>query len=99
MDLGHNRRESALMEAVPGLLVKGGAEGVDAFAFADGRAGAIKIDDGAARALPALAVALLRWLGADTAYGADGAALDQIATVPVLGGGRAVGHIHAVLPL
>jgi L-asparaginase II len=95
---GTNRPENALMEAVPGLLLKSGAEGVVAFALADGRAAAVKIADGAARALPALAVALLRWLGADAADGADGAALDRIATVPVLGGGRAVGHIRAVLP-
>jgi L-asparaginase II len=95
---GTNRPENALMEAVPGLLLKSGAEGVVAFALPDGHAGAVKIADGAARALPALAVALLRWLGADTADGADGAALDQIATIPVLGGGRPVGHIRAVLP-
>jgi L-asparaginase II len=95
---GTTRPESALMEAVPGLLVKSGAEGVVAFALPDGHAAAVKIADGAARALPALAVALLRWLGADAADGTDGAALDRIATVPVLGGGRAVGHIRAVLP-
>ena len=95
---GTNRPENALMEAVPGLLLKSGAEGVVAFALPDGHAAAVKVADGAARALPALAVALLRRLGADTADGADGAALDQIATVPVLGGGRAVGHIRAMLP-
>jgi L-asparaginase II len=87
------------MEAVPGLLVKSGAEGVVAFALPDGHAAAVKIADGAARALPALAVALLRRLGADAVGGADGAALDRIATVPVLGGGRAVGHVRAVLPV
>jgi len=46
---GTGRDERRLMDAVPGLLVKGGAEGVDAFALADGdgvRAGAVKIDDG-----------------------------------------------------
>ncbi|HXZ76633.1 MAG TPA: asparaginase [Streptosporangiaceae bacterium] len=95
---GTSRSENALMEAVPGLLLKEGAEGVMAFALPDGHAAAVKISDGAARALPALAVDLLRWLGADTTVGADGAALDRIATVPVLGGGRAVGHIRAVLP-
>jgi len=95
---GTNRPENALMEAVPGLLLKEGAEGVVAFALPDGYAAAVKISDGAARALPTLVVALLRWLGADTAAGADGAALDRIATVPVLGGGRAVGQIRAVLP-
>src|SRR5579864_6667541 len=46
---GTSRDERRLMDAVPGLLVKGGAEGVDAFALADGKAGAVKIDDGAHR--------------------------------------------------
>jgi L-asparaginase II len=96
---GTRRPERALMEAIPGLLLKAGAEGVVAFALPDGRAATIKIEDGAARALPPLAVALLRWLGVDTAGGADVVALDRIATVPVLGGGRAVGQIRPVLPL
>ncbi|XRQ10992.1 asparaginase [Actinomadura welshii] len=60
---GTRREERRLMDAVPGLLVKCGAEGVDAFAFADGRAGAIKIDDGAMRARTPVTVALLRALG------------------------------------
>ena len=85
------------MEAVPGLLLKSGAEGVVAFALPDGRAAAVKIEDGAARALPALTVALLRSLGVDTAGGADATALDRIASVPVQGGDRAVGHIRPVL--
>jgi L-asparaginase II len=94
---GTNRPESALMEAVPGLLLKSGAEGVVAFALPDGHAAAVKIEDGAARALPAVTVALLRSLGGDTADGADVAALDRIASVPVLGGGREVGQIRPVL--
>ncbi|HEV3292656.1 MAG TPA: asparaginase [Streptosporangiaceae bacterium] len=95
---GTNRPESALMTAVPGLLVKAGAEGVLAFALGDGWAAAIKIEDGAGRALPALAVALLRGLRADVLASADAAALDRIASVPVHGGGRIVGHVRAVLP-
>jgi L-asparaginase II len=95
---GTHRPESALMEAVPGLLLKSGAEGVMAFALPSGHATAIKIDDGAARALPTVTVAVLRALGVGAADGADDAALDRIASVPVLGGGRAVGHIRPVLP-
>jgi len=95
---GTSRPESALMEAVPGLLLKSGAEGVVAFALPDGHAAAIKIDDGAARALPAITVALLRSLGVGATGGADDAALDRTGSVPVLGGGRAVGHIRPVLP-
>ena len=93
---GTSRPERGLMAAVPGLLVKSGAEGVQAFALPDGRAGAVKIEDGAARALPAVIVALLASLGVDAASGADVAALDRIASVPVLGGGRAVGHVRPV---
>jgi hypothetical protein len=44
---------------VPGLLMKGGAEGVCAFALPDGRACAVKFDDGAARATPPLMATLL----------------------------------------
>ena len=92
---GTARSERALMRAVPGLLVKSGAEGVQALALADGRAAAVKIEDGAARAVPAVTVAMLRVL--DVA-GADQDALDQIADVPVFGGGQVVGQIQATLP-
>jgi L-asparaginase II len=68
---GTRREERRLMDAVPGLVVKCGAEGVDAFALADGRAGVIKIDDGAMRARTPATVALLRALGGGT--GAVGA--------------------------
>jgi L-asparaginase II len=95
---GTTRSERELHQAVPGLLLKSGAEGVQAFALADGRAGAVKIEDGAARAIPAVTVALLRAIGADTAEGVDRDALDRIADVPVLGGGQVVGGIRPTLP-
>jgi L-asparaginase II len=77
-----------LMDAVPGLLLKGGAEGVDAFALADGRAGALKVDDGAARARTPVTVAALRRLGAGVP--------DELAAVPVTGGDGVVGLIRAI---
>jgi L-asparaginase II len=86
---GSHREERRLMNAVPGLLVKCGAEGVDAFAFADGRAGAIKIDDGAMRARTPVTVAALRALGAQTIP-------DDLATLPLHGGSEIVGEIRAV---
>jgi L-asparaginase II len=95
---GSVRPERLLMDAVPGLLLKSGAEGVEGFALPDGRAGAFKLEDGAARARPAVTVALLRRLGADQEDGADRAALDRLATAPVTGGGRVVGEIRATLP-
>jgi L-asparaginase II len=95
---GTRRSERALHQAVPGLLVKTGAEGVQAFALADGRAGAVKMEDGAPRAIPAVTVALLRAIGADRADGVDRDALDDIANVPVYGGGQVVGGIRPTLP-
>jgi L-asparaginase II len=86
---GTNRDERALMDAVPGLLVKAGAEGVAAFAFADGRSGAIKIDDGATRARIPVTVAALRQLGAVVP--------DELATVPLAGGDAVVGAVRATI--
>jgi L-asparaginase II len=66
---GTTRDDRRLMDAVPGVLSKGGAEGVQAFALpvAGGAiAGAVKIDDGAPRASFPVAIALLRALGAPT---------------------------------
>lgn len=85
---GTRRDERLLMDRVPGLLVKAGAEGVKAFAMPDGRAGAVKIEDGAARATTPVVVALLHHLGVT-----DGG-LDDLAAVPVLGGGEPVGEIR-----
>jgi L-asparaginase II len=94
---GSRRPERALMAAVPGLLVKSGAEGVEGLALADGRAAAFKIEDGAARARPAVTVALLRRLGVAGDPG-TAAALDRIGHVPVLGGEQEVGAIRATPP-
>jgi L-asparaginase II len=95
---GTTRPERALMTAVPGLLVKSGAEGVDGLALADGRAVAVKVEDGATRALPPVAVALLGRLGVATGPAAAATALDEIAHVPVIGGEQTVGWIRATLP-
>ncbi|MGH3390856.1 MAG: asparaginase, partial [Actinomadura sp.] len=86
---GTRREETRLMRAVPGLLVKAGAEGVDAFALADGRAGVVKIDDGARRARTPVTVALLGALGVD-------AGLDALAVSPLPGGDETVGAIRPV---
>jgi L-asparaginase II len=86
---GTRREERRLMDAVPGLLVKSGAEGIDAFALADGRAGALKIDDGATRARTPVTVAILHALGAENVP-------DDLVTVPLRGGDDVVGEIRAV---
>jgi L-asparaginase II len=97
---GTSRPDRRLVEAVPGLLLKSGAEGVEAFALADGRAAAFKIDDGdgARRARTAVTVALLHALGADDVPGADRATLHALARPAVRGGGQDVGEVRATLP-
>jgi L-asparaginase II len=85
---GTDRDVTRLMEGVPGLLAKDGAEGVYAVALADGSAVALKVSDGAGRARTPLLVAALRRLGVDAPV------LDELATTPVLGGGRVVGQVQ-----
>ncbi len=92
---GTARPERVLMTAVGGLLLKSGAEGVEGFALADGRAAAFKIDDGTQRARPAVTVALLRVLGTDPGLLAG---LGALAAPPVLGGGQVVGQIRVKIP-
>lgn len=92
---GSARPERALMTAVPGLLLKSGAEGVEAFALADGRAAAFKIDDGGQRARPAVTIALLRALGTGENLLAG---LGALAAPPVLGGREVVGQIRVKIP-
>ncbi|HSN06054.1 MAG TPA: asparaginase [Candidatus Angelobacter sp.] len=85
---GTDRDVTALMRAVPGLLVKDGAEGVYAAALPDGRALALKVDDGAERPRPLVAAAVLRMLGVDAP------ALDAFEILEVSGGGRRVGEVR-----
>ena len=76
-----------LMEAIPGLVHKVGAEAVDAFALPDGRAAALKIDDGAQRARTPVTAAILRRLGATVP--------DEFTTAPITGGDEIVGAVRA----
>ena len=84
---GTTRDENQLMTEVPGLLLKGGAEGIAAFALPDGSAAALKIEDGNGRARTPVTVAILARLGAQPPAG--------LATTVVMGGGQPVGHIRA----
>ncbi len=87
---GTGRDVTALMERVPGLLAKDGAEGVYAAALPDGGALALKVEDGAERARTPLLVAAL------TALGHDVEGLHDLAVLPVLGGGAPVGEVRVV---
>src|SRR5262245_41996974 len=86
---GTMRDERRLMVAIPGLLLKSGAEGVDAFALADGTAAALKIDDGNSRARTPVTAAILSKLGARPPA--------DLTAAKVLGGDEPVGEVQAVL--
>ncbi|MEV4707792.1 asparaginase [Actinoplanes sp. NPDC049316] len=87
---GTGQDDTRLMHGVPGLLAKGGAEGVVAVAVPEVGAVALKIEDGAMRARMPVLVSALRRLGLAAPV------LDSLATVPVLGGGVQVGEVRAV---
>lgn len=82
---GTGREDTVLMSGVPGLLSKGGAEGVHAAVLESGAAVALKIDDGAQRPRMPVLVGALRRLGLDAPV------LDTLAEPVVLGGGQPVG--------
>ncbi|GAB3277340.1 asparaginase [Actinocorallia lasiicapitis] len=92
---GTDRDEFKVSQAVPGLLLKCGAEGVDAFVLPDGRSGVVKIEDGAMRARTPVTVALLHALGVAAPE------LTALATTPLYGGREIVGSIRLAsgLPL
>jgi len=96
---GTHRDEAALLAAVPGAVAKAGAEASYAVALPDGRAVALKIDDGGFRARPPVMAAALRRLGVDTQAGVDGAALNATGAANLLGGGRPVGRLQVVHPM
>jgi L-asparaginase II len=87
--VGGTRRDvTALIAGVPGLIAKDGAEGVYAAALPDGRAVALKVEDGTQRARPPVMVAALRALGVDEPV------LDELAEAELLGGGQPVGSVR-----
>jgi L-asparaginase II len=92
---GTSRDELRLLTAIPGAIGKAGAEACYAVALPDGRAFALKIDDGGARARPVVMAEALRRSGVPAGAGVDSAAIDETGRVPVLGAGRPVGEIRA----
>lgn len=87
---GTGRDVTLLMQAVDGLVAKDGAEGVYAAALHDGRAVALKIEDGAGRARAPVMVAALRRLGVTAMMP------ETLSHPPVLGHGEQVGVIRPV---
>jgi len=82
---------SRLMNSVPGLMAKDGAEGIFALAFPDGRAMAFKVADGANRARPPLIRLALEIMGLEL-----GLIDDEIFESVVLGHGQRVGEVRIV---
>ncbi|MGJ9411572.1 asparaginase [Aeromicrobium sp. CF4.19] len=83
---GTRRPDLALASAVPGSLVKSGAESVVVVGLADGSAVAVKVEDGGERALFVIAHRVLELAGVDAAL------LQE--RPEVLGGGRPVGQVR-----
>ena len=87
---GEGRSVTMLMQAVPGLFAKDGAEAVYAAAIPGGPAIAVKIDDGNPRAA---IVALLELLDRE---GVDVSELGELAAPLVMGNEVAVGLMRAI---
>jgi L-asparaginase II len=93
---GTRRDEAALLAAIPGAVGKAGAEACYALALPDGRAVALKIDDGYPRARPVVMAEALRRLGVEALPGVDIDAVNATGVVTLYGGGEAVGGLRAV---
>jgi L-asparaginase II len=87
---GTDRDVTTLMRGVDGLVAKDGAEGVGVAAVADGRAVAVKVDDGASRARQVVTAQAL------IAVGVDAPVVREQTAFELLGGGAVVGAVHAL---
>jgi len=85
MVAGKGRLTTQMMEAVPGLYMKDGAEAVEVASMTDGRTLVFKVSDGSLRPFRVLVHAGLKRLGIDSPYEAEN----------VLGGDRVIGAIRA----
>jgi L-asparaginase II len=94
---GTRRDELVLLRAIPGAIAKAGAESSYAVALRDGRAFAMKTDDGGKRARPVVMAAALARSGVDVEPGVDTDAVRSTGVHTLLGGGEPVGVVRAVL--
>jgi L-asparaginase II len=85
MVAGKGRLTTQMMEAVPGLYMKDGAEAVEVASMPDGRTLVFKVSDGSLRPFRVLVHAGLKRLGINSPYEAEN----------VLGGDRVIGAIRA----
>lgn len=93
--LGGTRRDvTKLIQGVPGLIAKDGAEGVYAIGLGDGRALALKIEDGSDRARIVVANSLLK-----NVLNVVSAEVDRQLNSQILyGGGKPVGQVEPLVP-
>jgi L-asparaginase II len=85
MVAGKGRLTTQMIEAVPGLYMKDGAEAVEIASMPDGRTLVFKVSDGSLRPFRVLVHAGLKRLGIESPYEAEN----------VLGGDRIIGAIRA----
>lgn len=86
---GTGRDVTAVMQVVPGLVAKDGADGVYAAGLPDGGAVALKVLDGSSRPRAAVLTAAL------VVAGVDPALVAAVGATPVLGHGQPVGEVRA----
>ncbi|MCR3749595.1 asparaginase [Lentzea californiensis] len=87
---GTGHVNTVVMQQLPGVVAKGGAEGVLVLATDAGHAVAVKVLDGNPRATTAIGLTAL------AAMGFDVSPAKQSLSVPVLGGGQVVGEVRVV---
>lgn len=87
---GTGHVNTVVMQRLPGVVAKGGAEGVLVLATDAGHAVAVKVLDGNPRATTAIGLTALAALGFDVSPAKESL------TVPVLGGGQVVGEVRVV---
>lgn len=90
---GNKRDVAQFMQTVEGFFNKEGAEGVHVGALSDGRAFAVKFEDGSMRPRATFVVSVLRYWGISEDILEKLSHLDK---TPVLGGGKPVGSMQAL---
>jgi L-asparaginase II len=84
---GVGRHNTEMMQQVPGLFMKDGAEAVNICSLSDGRTFVFKVSDGSLRAFRTIVHACLKDFGIDTALTPE----------KVMGGPRVIGTIRATI--
>ncbi|MEX0984985.1 MAG: asparaginase, partial [Actinomycetota bacterium] len=95
---GRDRDDTAVMAAIPGIVMKEGAEALNCVAVpAAGLGIAVKVADGGYRAAGPATIAVLEALGSIPSPARR--SLEKLARPLVRGGGRAVGHLEPLVEL